>query len=290
MIEEYVIRILILVCIYALLGVSLNFALGYTGLLNLGHVAFFGVGAYTSAILTKAGYPYILALFAGGLLASLLGWCLAYATRKLKSDYLALATLGFSFVMYSLFVNMRSITNGPLGIPGIPRPSFFGYVFSGSVPYLVFVILVLGFSVWILYRIVHSPFGRLMEACRDDEIGLRVLGKDTHLLKTKVMMISAFFAGIAGSLFAHYLSFIDPSLFLLSQIVLLLTIVIVGGIASLWGSLLAALVIIAIPEALRFLSLPESVVGPGREIVYSVLLLLILLYRPRGLFGRVDLE
>ena len=137
---------------------------------------------------------------------------------------------------------------------------------------------------------MKSPFGRLLQATRDDELGLKVLGKNTFKLKYKAMMISAFFAGIAGSLFAHYITYIEPNSFTLSELIFVLTIVIVGGLASLKGSVVSAFIIVMIPEALRFLSLPSAILGPMRQIVYALILLCILLFRPRGLFGRVDLE
>jgi branched-chain amino acid transport system permease protein len=286
----YFIHLGILIGIYIILSVSLNLALGYTGLLNLGHIAFFGIGAYTSALLTLNGIPFIVALPVAGLFAGVFGFLLVGATNKLKGDYLALATLGFTFVIYSLFLNLRDITRGPLGLPGIPRPSLLGFSIGTNAEYLIFVGIVTAVSVYLIYRIIISPFGRLLQATRDDEIGLRVLGKNTFKMKYTAMMVSAFFAGIAGSLLAHYITFIDPTTFYLNELILVLTIVIVGGIASLRGSIVAPFIIITIPELLRFLDLPSSVIGPVRQLVYAALLLAILLYRPRGLFGRVDLE
>ena len=291
LISPYATHLLILICIYIVLAVSLNLALGYTGLLNLGHVAFFGIGAYTSAILTKyAGLPFIIAIICGGLIAAVFGFLLVLATRKLKGDYLALATLGFSYVMYSLFLNWSSLTNGPLGIAGIPKPNLFGLIIKSNNSYLIFVIIIAIITTLIIWRITHSPFGRLLEATRDDEIGLRVLGKNTFALKAKSMMISAFFAGVAGSLFAHYISYIDPSSFILSELILIFTIVIVGGIASTRGAIASTFIIILIPEALRFVDMPSSVLGPARQIIYALILIGVLMFRPRGLYGRVDLE
>lgn len=290
MILPYIIHLLILIGIYVILSVSLNLALGYTGMLNLGHVALFGVGAYTSAILTMNGVPFIFALIIAGFVASLFGFLLVMATRKLSGDYYVLATLGFAFVVYSLFLNLTSITRGPLGIPGIPKPNIFGLLINTNFEYLIFVVIVAAISVFIIFSVVKSPFGRLLEAMRDDDLGLRVLGKNTSRLKYKSMMISAFFAGVAGSLFAHYISFIDPSTFYINELILVITIVIVGGIASIRGSVIAPIIIILIPELLRFFPLPSSILGPARQIIYALILLLILLYRPRGLFGRVDLE
>lgn|SRR3989338_6533706 len=286
----YIVHMLILAGIYIIVTVSLNLALGFTGLLNLGHVAFFGIGAYTSALLNMAGIPFFFSMIVGGLFAAVFGYLLVLATNKLRGDYLALATLGFSFVIHSLMLNLVSITKGPLGIPGIPKPSFFGISIASNYAYLGFVYLITVVCVWIIYKIVRSPFGRLLQATRDDELGLRVLGKNTFMLKAKSMMLSAFFAGIGGSLFAHYISYIDPASFTITELILMLTILIVGGIGSIKGSISATFLILLIPEMLRFLDLPSSVVGPGRQILYALMLILILLFRPRGLFGRIDLE
>ena len=286
---EYFIHLGIIITIYVILVTSLNLALGFTGLLNLGHIAFFGIGAYTSALLVKAGVPFLGAFVAAALIAAFFGYVLVLATRKLKGDYLALTTLGFSFVIYSVLLNWVSLTRGPLGIPGIPKPSFFGYTLLANETYLVFSVLVCILVLLLLTKITRSPFGRLLEATRDDEMGLRVLGKNTFLLKAKAMMLSAGCAGIAGSLFAHYISYIDPSSFLLTEIIFVVTIVIVGGIASIKGSVVATILLVLLPEALRFLSLPSQILGPSRQIIYALLLIAILLLRPRGLFGRVDL-
>ena len=290
MIEAYLIHILVLVGIYIILAVSLNLALGYTGMLNLGHVAFFGIGAYTSALLTKEGVHFLIAFPLAGLFVTIFGYLLVLATNKLKGDYLALATLSFSFVVYSLLLNLTFLTRGPLGVAGIMKPEFFGLRILYPSQYLIFVVIIVTISVLIIHRIVKSPFGRLLQATRDDELGLKVLGKNTFKLKYKAMMISAFFAGIAGSLFAHYITYIEPNSFTLSELIFVLTIVIVGGLASLKGSVVSAFIIVMIPEALRFLSLPSAILGPMRQIVYALILLCILLFRPRGLFGRVDLE
>ncbi len=286
---EYFIHIFILIGIYIILAVSLNLSIGFSGLLNMGHIAFFGIGAYTSALLTKAGMPFIFAFICAGLVAGIFGFFLVYVARKLKGDYLALTTLGFSFVMYSIFLNWTSLTRGPLGIAGISKPSFLTLVLKSNLSYLIFVIIVAVISVYIMYRLVSSPYGRLLEAMRDDEIGLRVLGKNTLKLKLISITISAFFAGLAGSLLAHYITYIDPSSFILSEIILIFTIVIVGGLASIKGSIIGTIIILLIPEALRFLNLPSFMVGPMRQIIYAIILILILIFRPKGLFGRIDL-
>ena len=291
MLDAYITHLLILIGIYIILAVSLNIALGYAGLLNLGHIAFFGIGAYTSALLSlRLGWPFLLAFFAAGILAGISGYGLVWATKRLKGDYLALATLGFSFVVVSLMLNLNDLTRGPLGIPGIPKPTVFGLAINTNTSFFILVTVIVVLTIFVISRIVNSPFGRLLQAARDDETGLRVLGKNTMKLKFKAMTISAFFAGLAGSLFAHYITFIDPTSFAISELMLILTIVIVGGLASIRGSIAGTFIIILIPELFRFLSLPSSILGPARQIIYAVILIGILIYRPRGLFGRIDLK
>lgn len=290
MISAYLIHLLIIICIYIILAVSLNLAVGYTGLLNLGHIAFWGIGGYTSALLAVNGAPYWFCFICAGILASVAGYLLTYITRKLKGDYLALATLGFGFVMYSVFLNWNSLTRGPLGIPGIPKPSFLGMAIHTNVEYLIFSAIVAAIVFLFIWKLTSSRYGKLLGGVRDDAVGLSALGKNIFKLKCQSMMISAFFAGIAGSVYAHYISFIDPSTFFLSEIILIFTIIMVGGLASLPGSIFAAMIIILIPEALRFVNLPSSIIGPMRQILYAILLILIVMYRPRGILGKIDLE
>ncbi|MEM3126445.1 MAG: branched-chain amino acid ABC transporter permease [Candidatus Woesearchaeota archaeon] len=283
MINPYIIHLLIMICIFIILSTSLNLAMGFTGLMNLSHVAFFGIGAYTSALLTFAGIPFWAAFISAGLVAALFGFLLSIPTARLKGDYLALATLGFAFITHSILLNWTWLTRGPLGLPGIYKP------FINNTEYLIFAAIVALISIFIIWRITRSQFGKMLEAVRDDEISASVIGKNIFKAKAIAMAVSAFFAGIAGSLFAHYITFIDPSSFLLSELVLVLTIVIIGGLASNRGVILAAIIIILLPEPLRFLSLPSSLVGPLRQLIYALILLFIILYRPKGFFGKVEL-
>lgn len=269
---------------------SLNLALGYTGLVNFGHVAFYGIGAYTSAILVMHGIPFIFSLICAVCISSVFGFILTFVTRRLKGDYLALVTLGFSFVIFSVFMNWTEVTRGPMGIPGIPRPDIFGFIIRDNLSYLFLTLIILALVSGFLYVLTRSRYGRLLEAIRDDSLGLEVFGKNIFRLKYQSMMISAAIAGIAGSLYAHYISYIDPSTFFLHDMVIILTIVIVGGLASLRGSFAASFIIILIPEFLRFFSFPASTIGQLRQILYAIALIGILMYRPKGFFGKIDLE
>ncbi len=281
---NYLIHLAILVCIYGMLTVSLNLAVGFTGLINLGHIAFFGIGAYTSALLALNGYPLWAAILGAALIAALAGIILAFPTTRLKGDYLALATLGFTFIVGSIARNWTSLTRGPLGLPGIPK-----YAASNQTLLWIAAGTLLAFSITI-YCITKTRFGKTLQAVRDDELAAAMLGKNTFVHKVAAMGISAFFAGIAGSFFAHYISFIDPSIFGLGDLVLLLSMLIVGGLASVPGSFIGTAIILLIPEPLRFIGFPSALIGPMREMLFALILLLILIYRPKGIFGRVDLQ
>lgn len=290
MISAYFIHLLILIGIYLVLAVSLQLAVGFAGLLNLGHIAFYCVGAYTSALLTLNGFPFWVGLLSAGIMAMIFGFLLSLPTNKLKGDYLALATLGFSFVVYAVALNWTGLTRGPLGLPGIPRPHLFGFSFSHNISFLILTFVIALVSYLLIRKITRSPFGTSLEATRDDELASKVLGKNTFKLKSYALAVSAFFAGIAGALYAHYITFIDPSSFTLLQLIPVICIVIIGGLASLKGTLLATVILVLLPEPLRFIGFPSSVVGPMRQIIYALLLLLILLYKPKGLCGKVELE
>jgi len=288
--SAYFIHLLILVGIYLILALSLQLAVGFTGLLNLGHVAFYCVGAYVSALLSLLGWPFWLCFILAGIVAMLFGFLLSLPTNKLKGDYLALATLGFSFVIYALALNWTSLTNGPLGLPGIPKPVIFGFSFLNNFSFLTLIFIVVLISYLIIRKITISPFGKVLEAVRDNELAVRILGKNTFKIKSVALGTSAFFAGLAGSLYASYITFIDPSSFTLLQLMPIICIVVIGGLASLKGTIMATFILVLLPEPLRFIGFPSSIVGPMRQIIYALVLLLILIYKPKGFYGRIKLE
>jgi branched-chain amino acid transport system permease protein len=296
MVSAYLIHLLILICIYLILAISLQLSVGFTGLLNLGHIAFYCIGAYTSALLALQGFPFWFCFLLAGIMAMIFGFLLSIPTNKLKGDYLALATMAFSFVVYAVALNWTSLTRGPLGLPGIPKPSFhiplttYRLLLTTNPSFLIFTLLISLLTYLLIARIVKSPFGKVLEAIRDDELATRVLGKNTLKMKSLSLMISAFFAGIAGSLYAYYITFIDPSSFTLMQLIPVLCIVIIGGLGSLKGTAIATIILTLLPEPLRFIGFPSSIVGPMRQIIYALILLLILIYKPKGFFGKIELE
>ncbi len=290
MLSAYLTHLFILIGIYLILTLSLQLTLGFSGLLNLGHIAFYAIGAYTSSLLLLAGWPWWLSFILAGVVAMLFGFLLSLPTNKLKGDYLALATLGFSFVIYAIALNWTGLTRGPLGLPGIPKPEIFDITFSSNISFLILLIIINLIIYLIIRKITTSPFGRAMQATRDNELATRVLGKNTFKIKSISMGVSAFFAGLAGSLYASYITFIDPSSFTLMQLIPIICIVIIGGLASLKGTIIACIILVLLPEPLRFIGFPSSIVGPMRQIIYALILLLILIYRPKGFYGKVELE
>ncbi len=290
MISAYFIHLAILVGIYLVLALSLQLSVGYSGMLNMAHIAFYGIGAYTSALLVLNGTPFLLALIMAGLIAMFFAFLLSIFSSKLKGDYLALATMAFSFVFYVVALNWVSLTRGPLGLPGISKPEILGFSFSSNISFLILTAIIGGIVYLVIKKTTESSFGKVLEATRDDELAVKILGKNTFWIKTKSLMICSFFAGIAGSLYAHYITFIDPSSFHLMQLIPVLTIVIIGGLASLKGTIIATVILTLLPEPLRFIGFPSTIIGPARQILYSLILLLILIYKPKGFYGRVELE
>lgn len=282
----YLEHIAILVCIYIILSVSLNIVIGFTGLLNLGHAAFFGIGAYTSALLAKVvGLSWTASLIFGAIMAALGGFLIGIPCLRLRGDYLAIATLGFGEIIRAIMKNWTSLTRGPLGIPGIPKPEIFGLRFATVNEFLILSFIVMVICVWLVHRIVHSPFGRVLKSIRDDEIASLSLGKDIVKYKLLALTIGAGFAGIAGSLYAHYITFIDPTTFTLNETVLMASMVVLGGMGSLTGSVLGAIILVVLPEPIRFVQLPTHIVAASRQIIYSLVLILLMIFRPQGILG-----
>jgi branched-chain amino acid transport system permease protein len=283
---EYFLHILIISGIYIILTLSLNLILGYTGLAALGHIAFACVGAYTSSLLAlNFGISPWIGLVIGACIASIFGLIIGFPSIRLKGDYLALATFGFGVIVYSVSKNWVDLTRGPMGLPGIPKFSIFGFELQPVWAYLILVTVFVILTGFAINRIAHSPFGRILRSIRDDEIASLSIGTNINKYKLSVFVIGAFFAGIAGSLYAHYITFIDPSSFTVMESIVVLLMVVFGGMGSITGSFIGALVLVIFPEMLRFLGMPSSVAAPIRQMLYGLLLIVLMLRRPQGIIG-----
>ncbi len=287
---EYLIHLAIIFAIYAILGVSLNLVVGYTGLLSVTHAAFYGIGAYATAILlTQAGLNFFLSIILGIIIACAASFLIGIILSKFKGDYYALGSFGFNVIVFSILLNWQDLTRGPLGIPGISKPELFGINFSSNFSFLILALVFLLLS-WSLSKfIVSSSFGRVLKAIREDERAIQVFGYNTLYYKLTIFVISAGMAAVAGSLYASYITFIDPSSFTLMESIFILAIIILGGLANLRGSVLGALFLILLPEVLRFVGLPTDIAAQMRQVIYGVILILLMLYRPQGLVGEYKL-
>ncbi len=288
---EYLLHILIIAGIYIILTLSLNLIVGYTGLPALGHAAFFCIGAYTSSLLAlNMGLSPWIGLLIGACVAAFSGIVIGYPAVRLKGDYLALATFGLGVIIYSIAKNWVSLTRGPMGLPGIPGFSIYGFHLSEIWSYLLLVLVFVIITVFVIRRVVNSPFGRILRSIREDEIASQALGKDTTKHKLLVFVIGAFFAGIAGSLYAHYITFIDPSSFTVMESITILLMVIFGGMGSISGSIAGAVILVVFPELLRFLGMPSSIAAPMRQMIYGLLLVVLMIKRPQGIMGRYQFK
>lgn len=291
---DYLIHLAILFSIYGILGISLNLVVGYAGLLSLAHAAFYGIGAYMTAILLiETGAGFFSAVVLGIAVTAVVSFLIGAVLSKFKNDYYVLASLGFNSITFAVFINWEKLTRGPLGIPKIPRPNLelgtMNYEFSSS---LSFLILVSAFLIIIYLTsrfIVNSSFGRALKAIREDEEVIQIFGYNVLYFKLAIFVISAAMASIAGSFFASYITFIDPLSFTLMESVFILAIIILGGLANLRGSILGALSLVLLPEILRFVGFPADIAAQTRQVVYGAILILLMLYKPQGLVGEYKL-
>lgn len=284
---DYVLHVLTIACIYGVLATSLNLVAGYTGMLSLAQAAFYGIGAYASALVSVSlGVPFLLGMLIGAGVAGVLSLAVSLPAARLRDDFFAIATFGFQFIVWNLLNNWTLLTRGPMGIPGIPRPTIFGHTFGSPMFFLILSAGLLLVIYLISFRVVRSPFGRLLMAIREDEALVQMLGKSPVLFKAKVFALSATMAGTAGAVYAHYFTYISPSSFTVMESILILSMVIIGGAGSMRGPLVGAVVLVALPEVLRFFGMPSNVASTLRQVIYGGALVAIALFRPQGLLGR----
>lgn len=283
---SYVLHLLILLCIYGLLSVSLDLLVGHTGLLSVAHAAFFGLGAYTGALVAiQLSLAFGWQLIAAVLAAAGLGIVVGLPSARLSREFFLLATLAFQVVFVGVLRNVRSVTRGPIGLGPVPVGTVFGLPIASAPSMLIAAGLTTAVGLVIADLLVRSPYGRTLHAVREDEVLARSLGKDTFTLKLSCFGVAAGLAGAAGLLYAHQLGFIEPDVFGIDQSILVLTMVIMGGPASRLGPLLGAALLLLLPELLRFVGLPDAFAAHFRQVLYGLLLLGVVALRPAGLGG-----
>jgi branched-chain amino acid transport system permease protein len=282
--RDYYFTLLNFVGIYTLLVVGLNLLLGYAGQISLGHAAFFGLGAYTSGILTATyGVNPWLALVAGLVVSGTAAYLIGIPALKLRGYYLAMATLGFGIIIYIVLNQAHDLTGGPSGLSGIPSLALAGFMINTPRRLFLLIWIIVGVILWISANLVNSRTGRAIRALHDSEAGAESLGVDTFRLKLKVFVWSALYASLAGSLYAYTLNFIAPASFGFMFSIKLVTMVVLGGMASIWGSLLGAGVLTMLPEVL-------TVFQDFEVVIFGLILIVVMIFLPRGLVrGIMDL-
>lgn len=273
-INDYFQVTLALICINIIMAVSLNLVVGFTGQLSLGHAGFMAIGAYTCAIISmefNSIVGFLIGLFGGAILASFVGFLIGIPTLRLKGDYLAIATLGLAEIIRIVFLNLE-ITNGAAGLSGIPQYTTWPWMFVFTAG-----------TILIISNFINSTHGRACISIREDEIASESIGINTTKYKIIAFAMGAFFAGIAGGLYASYFYFLKPDLFGFLKSIDFLVIVVLGGLGSLSGSIIAAILLAVLTTYLQ--AFPAV-----RMIIYSMLLIIIMLYRPQGIMGSKELS
>lgn len=287
--------------IYAILAMSLNIVVGYCGLLSLAHAGYFALGAYAYAVLSiRLEWGFLPALALGMGIAALASLLLSLPSWRLRGNFFVMATLAVQVLLYSAANNwvatdqpvgsLRNLTNGPFGITGIGRPVLLGHSFGTPAAMAAISLGGAAICAAICWLLLHSPWGRLLQALRDDELATRGLGKNVHWIKAQAIAVSCAMASVAGALYAGYVGYIDPSMATFEQSILLLAMVVVGGMGNLRGPLVGAAILIAIPELLRMAAFPDALASEARLMAYGVLLVLMVHLRPQGLAGSYRLE
>ncbi len=281
---DYIIHIINSVLIYITLVASLNLILGYAGIVSMCHAALFGIGGYVSALLAMhLGLNFLIGILLAMATTGIIGLLLAIPSLRIKDEYLILFTCAFQLVVYGLMVTEIDITRGETGLSAIPRANLFGLQFVTPRSYLPLLLVLCAILFLICWRVSHSPFGRMLKCIRENESATESLGKNVLQQKVLTFMVGGMVAGAAGSIFAHYNAYLNPVSFSLHSTILMIAMVILGGSANMLGSVVGALLLLGIPEALRFIPGTATLIGPLRDVVYGGLLILFMRFLPQGL-------
>ncbi len=273
---NYYFQILTIIMINSILAVSLNLVSGYTGQLSLGHATFMGLGAYAATLFTlKLHLPFLVSIISGATVAAFFGFIIGVPTLRLKGDYLAIATLGFGEIMKNILLNLQ-ITGGPMGLRGIPKVTNI-YVATAALILVIFS----------LNRIMNSRVGKSFIAIREDELAAEAMGINTTRFKILAFIIGAFYAGMAGGLYAFLFRYINPKDFGFMKSIEILCMVVLGGMGNTYGAVLGAFIITVLPELLRSVS---PVIAQYRMVLYGLLLVIMMIVKPQGIISGSSLS
>lgn len=285
---EYLLHILIFITIYIMLSQSLVLIAGYGKLMSLAHAGFYGIGAYTTALLSiNYGLTFFETLSLAMIINGILSLIVSLIALRTVDDYFIICTLGIQIILFSIMNNWMDLTRGPLGIPGIPALSIFGFEINEKLPFLILTIILTVIIFYLLRNVTKSAFGKMLIAISEDEIFSQSIGKNVYLTKTITFTMGAMLASIPGVLYAHYISYIDPTSFTVNESIFILSIVIMGGMRSLWGSIFATTLLIVIPEILRFIGLPDSIAANLRQIFYGTAIVVIMFNQANGFLSNI---
>ncbi len=288
---NYILHLLIMIGIYLILSFSLNLVVGYAGLLSLCHAVFYGIGAYTTTLLImKAGFTFMPAIIASMFITGAVAMLVGIPALKFRGDSFVLVTLGLQLIVFTILYNWTGLTRGPYGIPGIPRPLIAGHEVAGLKEYLVLVTAFAVLMMTVLFIIYRSPFGLALKALRDDEMAAEGLGKSPFHLFLVAFVTAGMTASVAGGLYATYVTYIDPTSFTLDESIFLLVILLVGGAGNAAGPFVGTVFMVLLPEALRFLGLPDTIAPNARQIIYGLILVGLMFLRPQGIAGKYKLR
>jgi branched-chain amino acid transport system permease protein len=283
----YVINLLILICVNATLAVTLNFIMGYAGIFSLAHAIFFGIGSYTAAYVAMhvTGSLFVV-LPAAMLVAALVGLALALPALRVRGEYFVAASLGLQVIGVTVFSEWKSVTGGIGGVMGFPPASIPGLNFESPIAFLIWAVVMLVLILLAINTLLHSSFGRNLQAIRDSESAAQASGKNVAMIKTLAVVFSSALAATAGVVYAFYMAFVNVESFTLDTSVLVMAMVIIGGTGTVWGPLVGAVLLMLIPSLTSYLSfLPQTEVGSIQQIIYGAAMVLLMIFRPGGIMG-----
>lgn len=279
---EYIFSIIVIVGIYVILSSSFNLIIGYGGLISIAHPVFFAMGAYASGLVSRdLGVPIYVAIPIGGIVAMAMSILLSLPSLRVSGDYLLIASIGFQLGLLQIIKNMEFMgaSSGLSNIPGVANDV------TERGLYVLLVLAVTVAVVWVIRWVISGSYGRAVAAMRDDELAFRTLGRNAMWIKIAVFALGSGFAGIAGGLYAHYFRFVSPEQFDILMSATILTMVVVGGMGTTWGPVIGAVLLQILPQAITFLNLPPSILGPLQGILFTGLVLIFLFVRPGGFMG-----
>jgi branched-chain amino acid transport system permease protein len=284
---DFLLSYIILAEIYVIAGMSTNILVGVVGIFTVSQAAVFGVGAYTVGALTvNAIMPFFPALLVAAILCIILNILVTLPALRVSGDYFVVTSFGIQLFASAIFVNWTSATGGAVGLFGIPPVEFLGYTIDSSNQFIVLSTVACLMAALCFWLVMRSPFGKLLRALREDEAAVAAAGKNVLFAKVSAAALAGALAGIAGGLYAAFISFIDPSSFELDASILLLTMVVVGGARTLAGSIIGPFLLLSIPQGLTLIDIPSSLAAPMRGLLYGVLLIAFMLLRPQGIAGQ----